>query len=392
MIRKLTAIGLVPVLFLLALACHTEDRGSYEITPSDIHSANGETKCIATDLQSYGNLLMNNKVGAAVALNPRTGKILAMVSAPDLNSGLPERYHPGADRCLHVGYQVGTVISIANELVALQDGVLTRDEAITCEKGYIYDGARKIPCHGHRPAKSLEESVMMNCVSCSMNAFRRVVDNPEFESVGIGLDHWKEQVEKLGFGHQIGAGLYEETKGYIPSSATAVKVSMGDDDFLVTPLQLANFAAIIANRGYYYPPYLTSSQEPDRHEKVECGIQPEHFDSIIDGMWRAVNSAPGSGGTAWIANVDGLDVCGNCGTAPGFGKYKHGVFIGFAPKEDPQIAIAVYVENSDFGSAVAGPIGSLMIEKYLTGKTSRPHLESRMMEANYLNLGIYKVE
>lgn len=397
---------LIATLFLLGLGCQTKYTSFNDASPTDIPSGHKGKKYIGTDLQSYGSLLMKNKVGAVVALDPQTGAILAMVSAPDLSSGLPERYHPGADRCLHVGYQAGTVVSIANELVALQDRVLTKDEAIKCEKGYIYDGGRKIPCHQHRPAIDLGESVMMNCLSYSLNAFRRVVDNPEFGSVSSGLDHWKEQVEKLGFGHQIGAGLFEETKGHIPSSTqfnrnygegnwsstTALKAAMGDDDFLVTPLQLANFAAIIANRGYYYPPYLTSSQEPDRHEKVECGIQPEHFDRIIDGMWRAVNSAPGSGGTAWIANVDGLDVCANCGTAPAYGGHGHGIFFGFAPKENPQIAIAVYVENSDFGSAVAAPIGSLMIEKHLAGGTARTDLESRMIEANYLNRGIYKAE
>ena len=387
--------------FLLA-GCHVlEELPAKEssLASNDNLESVSETTIIPS-LQTYGEELLQNKVGAIVAIDPRTGAVLAKVSSPGSDSGLPEMYYPGGDRCFRAGYPAGSVFSIVNGIIGLNDGVLSEETEVACTKGYVLDNGIRMPCHGHQTVVNLEESVMMNCNTYSYQAFSSIIENPSYESLDIALDHWKDVVGSFGFGHQIGLSLEGENPGFIPgslkyqrtfgsaliTSKTALRLAIGEDDILVTPLQLANFAAIIANRGYYYTPFLYTDAQSER---IDCGIARGNFSSIIRGMWRSANSAPGTGGAAWITHLDGLDICAKCGSAANNNGPDNSVFIGFAPKDNPKIAIAVYIENGGYGAAFAGPIGSLMIEKYFKGCSNRQDLESRMKDANLLNRGRY---
>lgn len=400
MVNRILAILALP--FLLA-GCHVlEELPANEpsLASNDILESVSETTVIPS-LQTYGEELLQNKVGAIVAIDPRTGAILAKVSSPGSDSGAPEKYHPGGDRCFRAGYPAGSVFSIVNGIIGLNDGVLSEETEVTCTKGYVLDNGIRMPCHGHQTVVNLEESVMMNCNTYSYQAFSSIIENPSHESLDVALDHWKDVVGSLGFGHRIGLSLEGENPGFIPSSLkyqrtfgstlvtskTALRLAIGEDDVLVTPLQLANFAAIIANCGYYYTPFISTDVQPER---IDCGIAKENFSSIIRGMWRSANSAPGTGGAAWVTHLDGLDVCAKCGSAANNNGQDNSVFIGFAPKDNPKIAIAVYVENGGYGATFAGPIGSLMIEKYFRGYSNRLVLESHMKDANLLNRGRYK--
>ena len=356
---------------------------------------------IIPSLQTYGEELLKSKVGAIVAIDPRTGAILASVSSPGSDSGLPGKYYAGGDRCFGAGYPAGSVFSIVNAIIGLNDGILGEETATTCTKGYMLDNGIRMPCHWHQTVVNLEESVMMNCNTYSYLAFSSIIENPAYESLDAGLNHWKGAVERLGFGHRIGLSIEGEKPGFIPgsfiyqrqygstlvTSKAALRLANGEDDIRVTPLQLANFAAIIANRGYFYTPFMTTASQP---ELIDCGIAREHFASVIRGMWRAANSSAGAGGAAWVTHVDGLNICATCGSAANDNHQDNSVFIGFAPMDDPKIAIAVYIENGGYGTAYAGPIGSLMIEKFIKGESSRLELESRMKKANLLNRGRYK--
>ena len=392
------------ILFLpfLLVSCHLLEELPTHDSCLDKNSTLGVVSetTISSSLQAYGEELLKNKVGAIVAIDPRTGALLATVSSPDSDSGLPEKYHPGGDRCFRAGYPAGSVFSIVNGIIGLNDGVLREETEVTCTKGYVLDNGIRMPCHGHQAEVNLEESVMMNCNTYSYQAFSSIIENPSYESLDAALDHWKDVVGSLGFGHRIGLSLEGENPGFIPgslkfqrtfgstliTSKTALRLAVGEDDILVTPLQLANFAAIIANRGYYYTPFLSTDAQPER---IECGIASENFSSIIRGMWRSANSAPGTGGAAWVTHLDGLDVCAKCGSAANYNGPDNSVFIGFAPKDNPKIAIAVYIENGGYGASFAGPIGSLMIEKYSRGYSNRLDLETHMKDANLLNRGRY---
>lgn len=399
MVNRKLAILALP--FLLA-GCHVlEELPANEpsLASNDILESVSKTTVIPS-LQTYGEELLQNKVGAIVAIDPRTGAILAKASSPGSDSGAPEKYHPGGDRCFRAGYPAGSVFSIVNGIIGLNDGVLSEETEVTCTKGYVLDNGIRMPCHGHQTVVNLEESVMMNCNTYSYQAFSSIIENPSHESLDVALDHWKDVVGSLGFGHRIGLSLEGENPGFIPSSLkyqrtfgstlvtskTALRLAIGEDDVLVTPLQLANFAAIIANCGYYYTPFISTDVQPER---IDCGIAKENFSSIIRGMWRSANSAPGTGGAAWVTHLDGLDVCAKCGSAANYNGPDNSVFIGFAPKDNPKIAIAVYIENGGYGASFAGPIGSLMIEKYSRGYSNRLDLESHMKDANLLNRGRY---
>ena len=395
-------LAILALSFLL-VGCHVLEElpaNESSLASNNILELVSETTIIPS-LQTYGEELLQNKVGAIVAIDPRTGAILAKVSSPGSDSGLPEKYHPGGDRCFRAGYPAGSVFSLVNGIIGLNEGVLSEETEVMCTKGYVLDNGIRMPCHGHQTVVNLEKSVMMNCNTYSYQAFTSIIENPSYESLDVALDHWKDVVGSLGFGHRIGLSLAGENPGFIPgslkykrtfgstlvTSKTALRLAIGEDDILVTPLQLANFAAIIANRGYYYMPFLSTDAQPER---IDCGISRGNFSSIIRGMWRSANSAPGTGGAAWITHLDGLDVCAKCGSATNYHGPDNSVFIGFAPKDNPKIAIAVYIENGGYGASFAGPIGSLMIEKYFKGSSNRLGLESHMKDANLLNRVRYK--
>ena len=344
------------------------------------------------ELQCYGDSLLRNKRGAIVAIDPSNGEILAMVSIW------------GKNYCSNAVYQPGTVFSLVNDIIAVSDGVIDESATMSCDRGYRIDNLIQVRCHKHRSPVNLKEAVMMGCSSYSHETFLRILENEELSSKGKALDHWREMVGRLGFGYKLNPHELDDNPGYIPGVLqydrtygetgwdfrTVLDLAKGKGEIGVTPLQLANFCAIIANRGRYFIPHTTREVNADGDPAgfvglIDTGVSPECFYSVIEGMWLAAYSQAGEGGSAWIAHVDGLNICAMPGRTGSGERDGNGLFIGFAPKDNPRIAIAVIVEDGGHGNSFAAPIGSLMIEKYLTGSTTRKHLEERMMKANLLN-------
>lgn len=371
---------------------------------------------IDADLQQYGQELMQGKVGSIVAIEPSTGEILALVSSPgidveqlaDIGKHYGEiaknPYKPMYNRAVQASYPPGSVFKLVNGLIGLEEGVLRPEMSYPCHQGYHFGAGHKLGCHIHKSPLNMEESIMMSCNAYYCYVLKSILDNKKYDSVGDGLDHWREMVMSFGFGRKLGSDFPAELSGSIPSSktynraygkgrwnsTTVISLSIGQGEILATPMHLANLCATIANRGYYYIPHIVKESDgvaiDDRFkEKQYTMVSQEHFPKVINGMWRAVNSAPGAGGTAFIAHIDSLDVCGKTGTAQNPRGADNSVFICFAPMDNPKIAIAAYVEHGGFGASYAAPMASLMVERYLKGETSRPALEKRMKEANLLS-------
>ena len=372
---------------------------------------------IDAQLQQYGQELMRNKVGAIVAIEPDTGEILSLVSSPGIDVSqladigkyyqeiLADPYRPMYNRAVQASYPPGSVFKLVNGLVGLEEGVLRPEMMYSCSRGYHFGAGHKVGCHGHKSPLNMEESIMMSCNAYYCYVLKSILDNRKFEGdYGEAMDHWHEMVTSFGFGTKLGSDFPAELSGSIPTSktynraygkgrwnsTTVISLSIGQGEILATPMHLANLCATVANRGYYYIPHIIKASEgveidPKYYEKQYTKVSLEHFPKVIKGMWRAVNSGAGMGGTAWVAHIDGLDVCGKTGTAQNPRGADNSVFICFAPMDNPRIAIAAYVENGGFGATYAAPMASLMVEKYLNGEVKRTDLEKRMKEANLLS-------
>ena len=370
---------------------------------------------IDAHLQQYGQELMQNKVGSIVAIEPSTGEILALVSSPGIDvSQLADigrhweeistnPYKPMYNRAVQASYPPGSVFKLVNGLIGLQEGVLRPEMTYPCHQGYHFGAGHKLGCHVHKSPLNMEESIMMSCNAYYCYVLKNILDNRKYDNVADGMDHWREMVMSFGFGRKLGSDFPAELSGSIPSSktynraygkgrwnsTTVISLSIGQGEILATPMHLANLCATIANRGYYYIPHIVKESEGvplDQRfkERQYTMVDTLQFPKVIKGMWRAVNSGPGMGGTAWIAHVDSLEICGKTGTAQNPRGADNSVFICFAPMDNPKIAIAAYVENGGFGATYAAPMASLMAEKYLTGSVSRPALEKRMKEADLM--------
>ena len=367
-------------------------------------------------LQQYGQELMQNKVGSIVAIEPETGEILALVSSPGVdvsqladigkywNEISQNPYKPMYNRAVQASYPPGSVFKLVNGLIGLQEGVLKPEYMYPCSKGYHFGAGHKLGCHGHKSPLNMEESIMMSCNAYYCYVLKNILDNRKYDSVADGLDAWHEYVESFGFGRKLGSDFPAELAGSIPTSKTynraygrgrwnsitVISLSIGQGEILATPMHLANLCATIANRGHYYIPHIIKASEgveidPRFTEPQYTKVDTVHFPKLIRGMWRAVNSGAGMGGTAWIAHIDSLDVCGKTGTAQNPRGADNSVFICFAPMDHPKIAIAAYVENGGFGATYAATMASLMVEKYLKGSVKRTDLEKRMKEANLMS-------
>ena len=379
------------------------------------------TTTIDAELQNYGQMLMQNKVGSLIAIEPSTGEILAMVSSPGIdvdkladfgqyyNEILNDPYKPMYNRTVQAPYPPGSVFKLVNGLIGLQEGVFTPSTTYPCNNGYHYGRNGRLGCHPHRSPINFEESIMMSCNAYYCYVFKDILENSKYSGVEEALDKWREYVMSFGFGRKLGSDFPSELAGSIPDSkyyttvhnkngwkwkaTTVISLSIGQGEIGCTPLHLANLCATLANRGHYYIPHIIKDSEnvtidPKYKEKQYTLVDTTHFPKVIGGMYRAVNSGYGSGGTASIAAVPGLDICGKTGTAQNPHGDDHSVFICFAPKDNPKIAVAAFVENGGYGASYAAPIASLLTEMYLTGKISgneRKALEKRMMEANILH-------
>ena len=367
-------------------------------------------------LQQYGQELMQNKVGAIVAIEPGTGEILALVSSPgidvsqlaDIGKHYDEisknPYRPMYNRAVQASYPPGSVFKLVNGLVGLEEGVLRPEMTYPCSRGYHFGAGHKLGCHGHKSPLNMEESIMMSCNAYYCYVLKNILDNRKFGGdYGEALDHWHDMVTSFGFGTKLGSDFPNELSGSIPTSktynraygkgrwnsTTVISLSIGQGEILATPMHLANLCATVANRGFYYIPHIIKASEgveidPKYYEKQYTKVSTEHFPKVIKGMWRAVNSGAGMGGTAWVAHIPGIDVCGKTGTAQNPRGADNSCFICFAPMDDPKIAIAAYVENGGFGATYAAPMASLMVEQYLTGEVKRTALETRMKETNLM--------
>ncbi len=375
------------------------------------------TTTIDAELQHYGQMLMANKVGSLVAIEPSTGEILTMVSSPGIdvdqlaNIGQhygeisTDPYKPMFNRAVQASYPPGSVFKIVNGLIGLQEGVFTPDTYYPCSMGYHF-GSHTLGCHAHKSPINFEESIMMSCNAYYCYVLRALLENEKYGSIDEALDKWREYVMSFGFGEELGSDFPSELGGFIPDSkyynkyyrkggwraTTVISLSIGQGEIGCTPLHLANLCATIANRGFYYIPHIIKDSEhveidSKYREKRYTMVDTTHFPKVIGGMYKAVNAGYGSGGTASIAAVPGLDICGKTGTAQNPHGNDHSVFICFAPRDNPKIAVAAYVENGGFGATWAAPIASLLTEMYLNREISedRKALEERMLQGNLLD-------
>ena len=389
--------------------------GAYKDGAEDKEAVPGHDIVTTIDatLQQYGQTLMRNKVGSVVAIEPSTGEILALVSSPGIdvnklaeigkywNEISSNPYKPMYNRAVQASYPPGSVFKLVNGLIGLQEGVLRPETVYPCHQGYYYWDGHKVGCHVHKSPLNMEESIMMSCNAYYCYVLKSILDQKKFDSPAEALDYWREMVMSFGFGQKLGSDFPSELSGSIPSSktynkkyrrwnsTTVISLSIGQGEILVTPMHLANFCAILANRGYYYIPHIVKEtegvpQDPRFSERHYTMVDTVQFKKVIPGMWRAVNAEAGAGGTARVAHVDGLDICGKTGTAQNPRGADNSVFVCFAPKDNPKIAIAAYVENGGFGASYAAPIASLMVEKYLNGEVTRKDLEVAMKQSNLL--------
>ena len=389
---------------------HGASRGSYMDGAFDTLPVPGSSIVCTIDarLQLFAEELMAGKVGAAVAIEPSTGEILMMVSSPTYDPDelvgrqrgnnymkmLNNKRRPLFNRAVRAKYPPGSTFKLVQGLIGLQEGVLKPTNMYPCHSGY-HNGRITVKCHAHGSPLNLYEAVATSCNAYFCYVFRNILDNSRYGSVKEGLDVWREYVESFGFGRNLDTDFIGEGDGNVPdskyydkryrgswNSQTVLSLSIGQGELGCTPLQMANLAAIIANRGYYYIPHIVKSIEGQDsldsrfYERHYTKVDSKYFDPIVEGMWRGVNV----GGTSTLARLEGLDVCGKTGTAQNPHGQDHSTFLSFAPKDNPRIAISVYVENGGFGAATALPIASLLEEFYLTDTIKRQWLVDMVKE------------
>lgn len=374
------------------------------------------TTTIDANLQQYGQQLMAGKVGSVVAIEPSTGEILAMVSSPgidvDILSDIGKHYaeiaknprKPMFNRTVMASYPPGSVFKLINGLIGLEEGVLKPSDCYPCNCGYQYSGSHKLGCHSHSSPLAFRDAIATSCNGYFCYVLRNILENKKYGSIQEAFDNWREYVLSFGFGQKLGSDFPSELGGNIPTSnyynriygkkgwrfPTIVSLSIGQGEIGATPLQIANLAAIMANRGYYYIPHLVKDSDgvdidPKYRERHYTKVDTNHFKTAVQGMYMAVNGGGSAGGTAFRAAIPGLDVCGKTGTAQNPHGKDNSVFICFAPMDNPKIAVAAYVENAGFGATWALPVASLMLERYLTGTVcdQRKPMEQTMLETKF---------
>jgi len=398
---------------------HNREKGSYKDGDTDTMAVTGRVIQTTLDiiLQEYGELLMQNKKGSIVAIEPSTGEVLALVSAPNYDPNMlvgravgknypllsKDSLNPLFNRALMAKYPPGSIFKTVQAMVALQAGVIDENSGFVCNKSMV-------GCHNHPNAMSVAASVKMSCNPYYYHVFKRLIqqkrDPSIFKDSELGLAIWEQQIKKFGFGVRLATDLPSIKRGSVPNVnfynkwygegrwaySTIRSLGIGQGEVEVIPLQMANLSATIANRGYYYVPhFIKKIEESDTIPKKftikhDVDIDEKHFETVIGGMYGVVYEP---GGTARRAQIyESIEVFGKTGTAQNPHGEDHSVFIAFAPRNNPKIAIAVYVENAGSGGTWAAPIASLMIEQYLTDSIATMNLskEKRILDANLLNV------
>ncbi len=393
--------------------------GSYKEGRFDTVAIPGRDIHLSIDaiLQEYGEQLMIHKRGGIVAIEPKTGEILSLVTAPSYDPAIlvgrqrSRNYtalfndsiaKPLYDRGLLAEYPPGSPFKILTGLIALQEGVIDENFSVTCNHGFSYARGRFMKCHCHGGVMQLHRGIYESCNTFFATSYMRTIN--KFVRPADGVDVWSNHLKSFGLGQFMGYDLPTGRRGKAPTSKTYKRIypnggwrstaivsnAIGQGEVLMTPIQMANMMAAVANRGYYYTPHIIKSIKGEKIDKKfttkhVTTINRKYFDPMISGLFDVYNL-----GTAYALKVDGIDICGKTGTAENYAKINgkrvklqdHSLFVAFAPKDNPKIAIAVMVENGYWGARWAGPIASLMIEKYLRGKITRTDLEKRMLEGS----------
>jgi len=393
------------------------EQGRYMDGKEDIQSIPGSDLNTGLDLalQQYGEKLLKGKKGSIIALDPSTGEILAMVSMPDYDPNLllgRERAHnygklildpdkPMFNRAISARYPPGSTLKTVEAMLALQEHVITKTTTFTCVEGYHLSAAHTIHCHAHGTFNP-REAIKMSCNTYYCNVLRLMVDQRRFDNPAIGLDDWAQGLNSFGLGTKLGIDIPNENKGLVPNakfynrhygegswkSSNVISLGIGQAEISLTPLQLVNQAAIIANRGYYITPHFVRSvSSKEKSDVLKWPKKYVHIDStymnlVVDAMEDVVEH-----GTAFMSKVKGISICGKTGTAENPHGQDHAIFIAFAPKVNPKIAIVTIIENAGMGATWAAPVATLMIEKYLKDSTSRPLWEKWVLDASYLHKG-----
>ncbi|MGB5942014.1 MAG: penicillin-binding protein 2 [Leeuwenhoekiella sp.] len=403
---------------------HNRIIGSYKSGVLDTVPVQGKDLKLTVDaeLQAYGENLMEGRRGGIVALEPATGEILALVAAPNFDPALlvgrkrsrnftrlwyDTIAKPLFDRGLQAEYPPGSPFKTLNALIALEEGVVDTKESFSCHGGFMYSSRSKLGCHHHKSPLSMIPGIANSCNAYFGNVYLRIIN--KYKTAKEGVDAWNRHLASFGLGDFMGHDLPSGSSGKIPNGAYYDKVypdnnwyatatisnAIGQGEVITTPMQLANVTAAIANRGWFYRPHILKDVEgnaaiPQKYlEKNVTTIDPKNFEPVIQGMHDVYNY-----GTASSIRISNIEICGKTGTSENFTKIDgkrvqltdHSIFVAFAPKDDPKIALAVFVENGYWGSRHAGKIASLMIDKYINGSISRPDLERWLKdENNYLN-------
>lgn len=386
-------------------------KGKYEEGIHDVAPISGHNLKLSIDmeLQQYGEQLMRNKIGAIVAIEPSTGEILCLVTAPNYDPSIlvgkdrgknyaslwSDPYKPLYDRSIQGAYPPGSTFKPTQGLIFLQEGIITLSTQYPCYHGYI-NGLR-VGCHGHGSPIALKPALQTSCNAFFCWGFKNMIDKRGTKA-GQQFEKWKNYLVEMGYGYKLGIDLPGESRGFIPntefynnsfrgpkwSANSVISVSIGQGEILATPVQIANLCATIANRGYFFTPHVVkeiadSAIDVKYRQRHTPSIRKDYYEAVAEGMRMAV-----IGGTCRSANLPGIEVCGKTGTAQNPHGKDHSAFMGFAPYHNPKIAVAVYVENAGFGATFGVPIGSLIMEKYLNGEISdaRKGLEERMLNSN----------
>jgi penicillin-binding protein 2 len=390
------------------------DQGPYLAGRDDVEAQAGMDLFTTMDarLQEYGELLMQNKVGSVVAIEPSTGEILALVTSPtydpNLFSGreramnyrllLNDKNKPLMNRALQAQYPPGSTFKMVNALIAMQMGSLKAETRYGCGGGFAM-GRHTVRCHGHPGPTNVAQSIQYSCNTYYCYSFRDMLDRGNYPSTRAAFEVWRDHAMSFGLGQRFENDLPFGYTGNIPTAEyfdrfhgrgrwralTVISLAIGQGEILTTPMQLANIAVVIANRGHFFNPHIvkaighSDSLNLAVRKRFESTINPAHFEPIIRGMRDVVLA-----GTARNAHIENIAVCGKTGTAQNPHGDNHSLFLAYAPMENPKIAIAVIVENAGYGSTWASPIASLMIEQYLTGEVKRTEMENRIIKGNLM--------
>ncbi|MCD8236420.1 MAG: penicillin-binding protein 2 [Prevotellaceae bacterium] len=383
-------------------------QGHYKNGEKDRRPVPGKNVTLSIDLelQKLGERLMEGKKGSIVAIEPKTGEVLCMVSAPTYDPRLMEGKQRGKmmakmgrdplkpmiNRAVLGTYPPGSTFKTSQALTFLQEGIITASTAYPCSHGFRF-GRLKVGCHGHAAPLPLQPAIATSCNGYFCWGLYYMFGNrKKYSTVQDAMTRWKDYMVSMGFGYKLGIDLPSEARGMIPnaqyydkayrgswSGLTVVSISIGQGEVLLTPLQIANLGATIANRGYYVTPHVVKHVEGAQLadsllKKHTTMVDSKYYEYIVGGMRKAV-----TGGTCRAADNSMYEVCGKTGTAQNPHGKDHSAFMGFAPMNDPKIAIAVYVENGGWGANYGVPLGALMMEQYINGKLS-PESERKAEE------------